>query len=123
MANPNPTYSFPKGVSGNPGGRPKKEWTWSGLLEEAMEEELTTVDGKTDKVKKFITKRLVKMAIDGDLSAQKEIMNRMEGMPKQSMELSGNEESPIKVDVIETLKKIYGRGSKTSTKGMSKDSV
>ncbi len=88
MSNPNPTPFAKTGAAANPNGRPKKEWTWAGLLEEAMEEELVTTDGRKDKVKKFITKRLVKMAIDGDIAAQKEIMNRMDGMPRQSTDLT-----------------------------------
>jgi len=85
---PSSDTQFKPGHSGNPGGRPKRGWTWADLLEEAMEEELTTTDGKKDKAKKFITKRLVKMAIDGDLGAQKEIMDRMEGKPKQSTDIT-----------------------------------
>lgn len=99
MSNPNiKDYGFKKGQSGNPGGRPKKSWTWAGLLEEAMEEELTTVDGKKDTAKKFITKRLVKMAIDGDIAAQREIMNRMEGLPHQTTDItSGGKPLPTPI--------------------------
>lgn len=77
---------FTKGVSGNPGGRPKREWTWGGLIAEEMEKVLTAKDGTQDKVKNFVAKRLVKMAIEGDIAAQKEIMNRMDGMPQQAID-------------------------------------
>lgn len=88
--------TFIKGVSGNPGGRPKREWTWGGLLTEAMEEMLTAKDGTKAKAKDFVIKRLVKMAIDGDIQAQKEIMNRMEGFPAQSTDItSGGKPIPI----------------------------
>lgn len=91
MSNPNiKDYGFKPGQSGNPGGRPKKDWTWAGLLAEAMEEELIAKDGSKAKTKQFITKRLVKMAIEGDISAQKEIMNRMDGMPQQNHDLTTN---------------------------------
>lgn len=112
---------FVKGQSGNPGGRPKREWTWSGLLADAVEEELTTKDGVKDNAKSFITKRLVRMAIDGDIQAQKEIMNRMDGMPKQSIEHSGDEDSPIRIDITTTLKKAYGQRVTKTTGEVPKD--
>lgn len=96
MSNPNPTYKFPPGESGNPGGRPKRGWNWSKLFEEAVDEELTTKDGKmTAQAKQFIVKKLVRMAVDGDMAAVKEIINRMDGMPKQSTEHSGSIAIPI----------------------------
>ena len=32
MANPNPLNQFKPGQTGNPKGRPKREWNWSGLI-------------------------------------------------------------------------------------------
>lgn len=88
QGNPNPTYKFPPGVSGNPGGRPKKEWTWAGLLE-AVGEEIETKSGQ--KFKDLVSRRLWVDAVNGSLGAQKEIMNRMEGMPKQPTEHSADQ--------------------------------
>ena len=79
---------FQPGQSGNPGGRPKREWTWSSLIAEEMEKVLTAKDGTKDKTKNFVAKRLVKMAIDGDIMAQKEIMNRMDGNPTQHTDIT-----------------------------------
>lgn len=81
---------FKKGQSGNPGGRPKSPWTFKGLYEEAMEELLSTVDGKTIEAKRAVAKRIVKMAVEGDINAMREIANRVEGLPKQSVETSGS---------------------------------
>lgn len=88
----NVATQFKPGQSGNPNGAPKKSWTWSGLLE-AVGEEIETKSGK--KFKDLVSKRLWIDAINGSLGAQKEIMNRMEGMPKQSTEHSGSIAIPI----------------------------
>lgn len=72
---------FKPGQSGNPGGRPKKEWTWAGLLEKVAEE---TEIKSGQKFKDLVSKRMWVDAVNGSLGAQKEIMNRMEGMPNQT---------------------------------------
>lgn len=113
---------FQKGQSGNPGGRPKRDWTWSGLIAQELENELTAKDGTKGKYKDFVVKRLVRMAIDGDIQAQKEIMNRMDGMPKQSIEHSGDEDNPIRLDISATLKKAYGQRNTKTTGRVPKNS-
>lgn len=112
---------FQKGQSGNPGGRPKREWTWSGLIADELENELIAKDGTKGKYKDFVVKRLVRMAIDGDIQAQKEIMNRMDGMPKQGIELSGDEDNPIRVDITATLRKAYGQKIIKTTRRVPKN--
>jgi hypothetical protein len=73
---------FKPGQSGNPNGRPKREWTWSGLLEDAMEEQ----DETGESYKKIIAKKMRTLGMKGDMIAIKELMNRMDGMPKQSID-------------------------------------
>lgn len=74
---------FVKGKSGNPGGRPKKAWTWAGLLDSIANE----VEPKTGKqYKELVSRRLWIEAINGNLIAVKEIFNRMEGMPGQHLD-------------------------------------
>ncbi len=104
MANPKPTYSFPKGTSGNPGGRPKRSWTFQSLMEQAVEEVVQTKEGLSLPVKTLVAKRLVAMAINGDIQAMKEIFNRMDGLPKRSIELTNNTDLPQNSKSIETLK-------------------
>ena len=77
---------FQKGISGNPGGRPKKEWTWAKLLEEAGEE-IDPDSGK--KFKEAVSKRLWIAAVNGNIVAIKELFNRMDGMPIQATEIEG----------------------------------
>lgn len=94
------TMPFQKGISGNPGGRPKREWTWSSLIADELEKELSSKDGNKDKARNFVVKRLVRMAIDGDIQAQKEIMNRMDGMPKQIQEIAGPDGGALEIKII-----------------------
>lgn len=86
MANPNPVRKFKKGQSGNPKGAPKREWTWAGVLADAVEE--MAKDGKPMKV--HIARSLLAEALKGNVLAQKELMNRMDGMPAQPHDVQGN---------------------------------
>lgn len=105
MGNKNPVFKWKKGdKSPNPFGRPKREWTWASLFEEAMEEEMAeATKGKKNKIKKIITKKLAKMAMDGDMQAIKEITNRMDGMPKQSTEIGGLDGGPLTIEVVDKI--------------------
>lgn len=58
--------SFKPGQSGNPKGRPKKEWTWSGLIDQVAEE-ADTKSGK--QFKDIVAKKLWEAAASGQLGA------------------------------------------------------
>ena len=74
------------GSKANPNGRPKADWTWAGLVKEALEE--LEADGTP--VKKSISRALAKKALEGDVQAIKEIGNRIDGMPKQALDLNNS---------------------------------
>ena len=77
---------FVKGQSGNPGGRPKKEWTWAGMLEKIGDK----TEPKTGrKFKELVSERLWIECVNGNITAIRELFNRMEGMPKQQTEIQG----------------------------------
>lgn len=78
--------SYKPGQSGNPNGRPKRDWTWSSLLEESMEEQ----DETGESYKKIITRKMRTLGTKGDMVAIKELMNRMDGMPTQDIKQTGN---------------------------------
>lgn len=86
QGNPNPVCSFPKGVSGNPKGRPPKSWSWAELYEDAVEE----LDEKGIPIKKTISRKLASLAARGDVSAIKELTNRTDGMPVAKVEQNIN---------------------------------
>ncbi len=106
MANPNPPNQFQPGHSGNPAGRPKRDWTMISLMEQAVEQPVKTKEGLTLPVKKLIVKRLIAMAINGDIKAMKEIFNRMDGLPKRAIEPTTNNHAYLPQDpkALETIK-------------------
>jgi hypothetical protein len=75
---------FPPGTSGNPSGRPKLT-----RLTDALREQLAEInpDAPEETVAEEIAKTLIKLALSGDVQAIKEIGNRTEGLPKQSIDL------------------------------------
>lgn len=81
---------WPKGISGNPGGRPKKR-----LIDQALEEMLTAKDSA---LAETIAKALLARARKGDLRAIQMIAERTQGRPRQAMELSGPEGGPLEIE-------------------------
>jgi hypothetical protein len=77
--------SFVPGESGNPDGRPPKDWTMTQLYKDAGEEADETGESR----KKIVARKLWEIAQKGDVTAIKELGNRIDGMPKQSVEHSG----------------------------------
>ncbi len=91
--------TFIKGQSGNPGGRPKKDWTWAKLLAQAGEE-IEPKSGK--KFKEVVSQKLWAACVGGNIMAIKELFNRMDGMPLQK--LGGDSDHPLIVKFHESLK-------------------
>lgn len=91
--------SFKPGNCANPNGRPPKEWTWSGVLKAALEE---AAPGDTRQYKELVAESLRLKALEGDVQAIKEFGNRIDGMPKQSTDLTtnGKDLQPILVKFI-----------------------
>jgi len=77
MSNPTGRGGFRKGESGNPGGRSKKGTTLTDLIAE-----------KLDK-KKFIEK-LCALSYKGDITAIKEVLNRIDGKVRETILIEGN---------------------------------
>lgn len=75
------------GQSGNPGGRPKSKPLTDELLR-FLEQEAPKGKGQT--WASLIAEALVKKARRGDVRAITELANRIEGKPRQAVELSGN---------------------------------
>jgi len=118
MSNPNPSYKIPKGTTPNPNGRPKREWTVAGLIEEAMEAEAET----GVPYKKAVYTKLVEMARAGDIMAIKEVNQRLDGMPQQAIDhTTKGKELPnpvfnvLTLEAKDNLEKLY-EGSDSSNK-------
>ena len=78
---------WPKGVSGNPGGRPKTK-PLTEELERLLEQEAPNGKGETWGAR--IAKALVVKASKGDVRAISELANRLEGKPLQAIEMDEN---------------------------------
>jgi hypothetical protein len=76
---------WPKGVSGNPGGRPKKK-PITDELERLLAEEASTRDGQTWAT--VIAEALLQQASRGDVRAISELANRVEGKSVQAIDLN-----------------------------------
>lgn len=96
---------FQKGQSGNPNGRPPREWTMAELIRDALNEE-EQQSGKS--FKHLVAKRLAHMAVNGDIQAIKEINDRIDGKPVQKNILANDEERPLIQNVEIYLSKTYG---------------
>jgi len=77
---------FSKGQSGNPQGRPKKGETLTDLLREKIEVPKTAKEKLTRKER--IIEQLITLAEGGDLAALKYLFDRIDGRPKESIELT-----------------------------------
>jgi hypothetical protein len=82
------TTSFRKGRSGNPNGAPKREWSWSGILQDTLEKKAKNGGD----IKELVAISLVRQALKGNVVAIKELMNRMDGMPKQITDIRSDGE-------------------------------
>lgn len=87
---------FKKGQSGNPKGRPKNTKTFTEVLRQEADELL-----KDQGITKYeaLAKVLFSKAGKGDLKAIDMIMDRIDGKPRQAVELSGDENKPVVSEV------------------------
>lgn len=72
-------------------GAPKREWTWSGVLQKAVQKKMKS----GGEIKELIAQSLIDEAIKGNVVAIKELMNRMDGMPQQDMDVTSEGKSIV----------------------------
>jgi len=109
MTNPNPPNQFKKGQSGNPAGRKKGSLSLIPILKKELLKKVR-LKGKKQKItyaRALIKKILKKAIIEEDVQMIKDIFNRVDGMPKQSMDLGLDD------NITEMEIKIVKDGSKT----------
>lgn len=100
MGNPNAgpngiKTQWKSGQSGNPLGRPKGSRNLTTNLKEFLDLEIITADPITgDKVtcpvRSLVNAQLIKSAINGDVKAIREIFDRIEGKPKQKLDVTAD---------------------------------
>ena len=78
---------FKKGQSGNPKGRPPKEYCLTDILRAQGElEDVETPAGKIAR-KQAIAQKLWSMAMGGDVQSLKYVYDRIDGKPRESIDL------------------------------------
>ena len=97
-------HAFHKGETGNPAGRPSG-FLVSNEITERLKQQVSPKDTRTKAQK--IADVLIEAAMDGDIGAIKEIMDRTEGRPKQVNEHTGLDGSAILIDVQAMIDKVY----------------
>lgn len=91
--------TFPAGKSGNPNGRPREK-----SLTTQLKEALKGIEKSTgEDFGVLLVKRLMEKAISGgDMKAITYIFDRLDGRPKQGIELGGLDGDPIEYKVTMT---------------------
>ena len=88
---------FEPGQSGNPKGTaPKKIWI------AALNRSIAQDDGKRLRA---AAEKLLDLAVDGDVAALKELGDRLDGKPAQSMTLAGDPDNPLQIVERRVVKK------------------
>lgn len=92
MANEQNLKPFPKGVSGNPAGKPKGTEHSKTRLKRILDlvqkrKNPITGEEETFTVLELMDMQMIAKALKGDQRAYQEVMDRLEGKPKQSTEV------------------------------------
>lgn len=100
---------FPKGVSGNPAGRPPGIPNAKTRYKRLLELVTKKANPVTGEMEEFTQLELMDMAVfskalKGDLNAYKEIMDRLEGRPSQEVDMK------VTANPIEQILDKYGLG-------------
>ena len=87
---------FVPGRSGNPAGRPKGSFSLVEMIKKKLQE---IPEGKDKTYAEFFVEQIMKKSvIEGDTSMMKDMINRVDGMPRQNIGLDGGAEGlPINI--------------------------
>lgn len=111
MAGKGGFQDHPENINRN--GRPPKEWSWSDLLAE-VGEEVMEQDPDKRTFRQIVGKRLWLESAKGNVNAIKELMNRMDGLPKVKIDHSGKIDSGSQ-EVAKLLQEMYAELHKDGT--------
>ncbi len=73
----------------SPAGGPKGDKLWRDAIMVAVKRQAT--DGKKTKKLAMLADKLIERALEGDITAMKEIGDRLDGKPAQAVELGGKD--------------------------------
>ena len=89
---------FKKGQSGNPKGRPRKFTSITEIMR-TKSQEILEINGKQLTRAEFIAEKVFALAASGDQFGMKTYLERVDGAPKQQVEVSGAEGGPIQSSI------------------------
>ena len=107
-------HRFQKGTSGNPAGRPKGSKSFGGALKRLLKaqelkleylidgkktKKTVKISGKHDNFYDAIIAKQIELAVDGDARATKDIIDRIEGTPTQSINMKNEISGALSVNV------------------------
>ena len=73
---------------------PKSDKIWADAVRRAVMRRLENEEGKPQKIERLADK-VVELALDGDMTAVREIGDRLDGKPKQQTEVTGADGSDL----------------------------
>ena len=96
---PKEDTQFKPGQSGNPTGRPKKEYCLTDILkEQGNNEDVEIEEGVLISRKQAIAQKLWSMAMNGDPIMLRYLYDRIDGRPKQSLDVAASGTVTINVE-------------------------
>ena len=105
-------FKFPKGKSGNPKGRPKGVFSMTGVLREILEQKVLDKEGKPMKIngremlyKEAVVLGLLNSGVKGNVLANTEIFNRIDGKQGAGLTLDNDENSISEINIVFNSKK------------------
>ena len=85
------------GSCGNPNGRPEGTLSLVSILKKLLAD---VPEGEEETNAIILMKEAIKKAKGRDATMLRDIINRVDGMPKQSLEHTGKDEGPIQVSIV-----------------------
>lgn len=90
----------------NRNGRPKKEDSFTYTLWNVLGEPEVSFKGKKISGKEAVARKALELALKGDMTAIKYIMDRIDGSPRQAVELTGEEGGPVEIKIGKEFDKL-----------------
>ncbi len=97
----NKDTQFKRGNNANPNGRPKKGTAITDVLRKYADLKVTDLSGDSMTRKEALAKTLWGAALEGDLVAVKYVYDRIDGKPRESVDIDQHTELTITVDIEE----------------------
>jgi len=104
MPNPENLKPFPKGVSGNPAGKPKgTQHSKTRLLRilDLVQKKRNPITGEEEEftVLELMDMQMISKALKGDQRAYEAVVDRLEGKPKQTTDITADIKGNVQITI------------------------